>query len=180
MKIVPIFEDKLHAFHYEGEEENEYDRLINSWYDPTYLYEFLTEHEADWQQNKDSQKCTKQQLVNLLLDDAEYIDDKLIEITESNEKQLSDFFKPLDNKEYKCDVQLSMQKGRKSYLRLYAIRIDDNIFVITGGAIKFHHLMEDKEHTKIELAKIKKARDYLKSQSVLDEDGFNDFLNEQE
>lgn len=180
MKIVSIFEDKLYAFHYDGEEENEYDRLINLWYDPSYLYEFLTQNEADWRENLQSKNYTKQQLVHLLLEDAEYIDDKLIEITESTSQKLSSFFKPLNNNEYKCDVQLSMQKGRKSYLRLYAIRIEDNVFVITGGAIKFHHLMEDRPHTKNELSKIKKARDYLKAQSILDEDGFNDFLNEQE
>jgi hypothetical protein len=37
MKIVTIFADQLYAFHYMGEAENEYDRLMEQWTDVSYL-----------------------------------------------------------------------------------------------------------------------------------------------
>ncbi|MBK8833138.1 MAG: hypothetical protein IPN60_20280 [Saprospiraceae bacterium] len=57
---------------------------------------------------------------------------------------------------------MSKQKARKNYLRLYAIRIDEDCFVITGGAIKLTHLMEDSPHTSKELTKLEKARSFLR------------------
>jgi len=91
---------------------------------------------------------------------------------------LYNFIQPLHNSEYQVKI-LSHQKGRQHCLRLYAIRIDEDTFVITGGAIKLplHHLMEDREHTRIELQKIKRVQDYLKANQITDEDSFFEFLN---
>ena len=70
------------------------------------------------------------------------------------------------------------QKGRKNYLRIYALRIDKNCFVITGGAIKFTHLMQDRKHTQLELNKIEMCRNYLKENGIIDADSFYEFLNQ--
>lgn len=91
---------------------------------------------------------------------------------------MEEFFKPLDNQEYHI-VELSKQKGRKNYLRLFAIKIDNNCFVITGGTIKFHHLNKDRPHTKKEMQKIDRCRDYLKDNGVFNSASFYEFLNEQ-
>ena len=64
-------------------------------------------------------------------------------------------------------------------MRLFAIKIDNNCFVITGGAIKFHHLNKDRPHTQKEMQKINRCRDYLKDNGVFDADSFYEFLNEQ-
>jgi hypothetical protein len=49
---------------------------------------------------------------------------------------------------------------RNRLLRLYAIKIDDNNYVITGGTIKLdnQHLMQHKMHTQKELDKIRRNR----------------------
>ena len=47
MKIVPIFADKLFAFHYENETADELSRLLNLWNDTFYLYQFIKENEQD-------------------------------------------------------------------------------------------------------------------------------------
>ncbi|MCU0328251.1 MAG: hypothetical protein MUE53_04605 [Chitinophagales bacterium] len=84
----------------------------------------------------------------------------------------------MDNQEYHI-VELSKQKGRKNYLRIFAIKIDKNCFVITGGAIKFHHLNKDRPHTLREMQKLSRCRDYLKENRVFDADSFYEFINEQ-
>jgi hypothetical protein len=175
MKIVHIFAHKLFAFHYMNEVDNEYDRLMDLWNDTVYLYEFLKENQKDIPRTK-----TIGKIANELIEDAYELDERLIEITNSTDKKLSFFFQSLSNHEYRTKI-LSFQKGRQSLLRMYAIKIDDDTFVITGGAIKLplHHLMEDRAHTKIELTKLNVAKAYFTSKGVLNEDSFFEFLNEE-
>ena len=174
MKIVAIFAHRLFAFKYEGEADNEYDRLLDLWMDTEYVRSFLNANEKDIPSHK-----TKRQFVEYIRQDAINIDEQLIRITETTDQLLSYFFKPLHNNEYKFKI-LSLQKGRQHCLRLYAIKIDEDTFVITGGAIKLplHHLMEDREHTRVELQKLKSAKSYLKENGVFDEESFFEFLNE--
>ena len=64
-------------------------------------------------------------------------------------------------------------------MRLYAIKVDENCFLITGGTIKFHHLMRERPHTALELEKINQCKDYLKENSVFDAESFVEFINVQ-
>lgn len=47
-------------------------------------------------------------------------------------------------------------------MRLYAIRLDPNLYVITGGAIKLTETMNERDHTKNELQKLEQAAVWLK------------------
>lgn len=69
---------------------------------------------------------------------------------------------------------LSLQKGKikRNQLRLYAIKIDDDCFVITGGAIKMSQKMDEHEDTALELVKLNNARIYLNSKDVFNQDSF--------
>ena len=174
MEIVAIFASKLFAFKYKGETENEYDRLLDLWIDTEYVRNFLNANEKDIPNNK-----TKRQFIEYIREDAIYIDEQLIKITKATDHSLSYFFQPLDNNEYQFKI-LSLQKGRRHCLRLYAIKIDEETFIITGGAIKLplHHLMDDREHTRLELRKLDKAKRYLQENGVIDDDSYYEFLNE--
>jgi len=172
MKIVSIFADQLFAFHYDNEKMNELQRLLTLWNDISYLHEFVTHNKSDVPQKGNIHK-----LIFQLIDNANDIDETLNETSKNPERKLEEFFKPLNNQEYQF-VELSKQKGRKSFLRLYAIKIDTNCFIITGGAIKFHHLNKDRPHTQEEMQKLDKCREYLKDNNVFDADSFYEFLNE--
>ncbi len=165
MKIVCIFTGQLYAFHYSGEKDNELTRLLSLWRDTQFLKDFINQNHTDIPKHENIEKLPLK-----LIDLADEIDDTLLDIYENN-LNLENFFKPLDNNEYQI-VTLSKQKGRKNYLRLYALKIDTNCFVITGGAIKFHHLMKDRKHTFDELTKIEKCREFLKSNDVFDAESF--------
>jgi hypothetical protein len=161
MKIVPIFAEKLYAFQYAGEVEDEYFRLLDLWTDNAYLRQFA----------KNNNIADIREFVNRIIADAEYIDDLMIRINRSNQP-LESFFKPLRNLETGTRV-LSLQKGRKNELRIYAIKIDTNLFVITGGAIKLVLEMDQREKGKLEAAK-----DYFKHNHVFDNDSFYELINE--
>lgn len=65
-----------------------------------------------------------------------------------------------------------------SWLRLYAIKLEPGCYIITGGAIKLTHTMQEREHTLAELVKMEQVRNYLIANKAIDTDGFVDFLSE--
>ena len=65
-----------------------------------------------------------------------------------------------------------------SWLRIYAIKLEPGIYIITGGAIKLTRTMQEREHTLVELARMEKVRRFLLDNDIADKDSFMDFLNE--
>lgn len=174
-KIVDIFAPHLYSFVYKKNDtdqndeydENEYDRLMDLWTNVDYLWKYAKANKVD----------NIRQFVQQKLNDAERIQDLLEEITQNGE-QLDRYFHPLNNDEYGFKL-LGLKKGKVSRfdgLRLYAIKIDDNLFVITGGAIKMSLKMADHPDTLMELEKLDKAKQFLIEQQVFDEDSFFDFF----
>lgn len=168
MKIVSIFAEKLFSFHYQDEGDNEFDRLMELWTNPQYLKKFA----------EDNGIADVEDYVLDRLSDAEQIQDVLDEI-ETDEIPLEQYFKPLLDKETGIKI-LSLRKGKlkHNHLRIYAIKIDTECFVITGGAIKMSQAMQDFPDTQIELDKLKAAQRYLNDNGVFDIDSFFELLSE--
>jgi hypothetical protein len=101
------------------------------------------------------------------LDELERLLDEWMDI-----EKLSVFFE--DNSTDLKYFELAKQKSKRRWLRLYAIRVDKGTFVITGGAIKLTHYMDERHHTRKELLKLELCSNYLKSQGVFDFDSFNE------
>lgn len=171
MKIVSIFAPNLYSFQYSST-KSELRRVLDLWNNPNHLFQFV---EANKQ---DIGKRSVEAVVEQILEEAQELDDLLYYLSNNEVENFDQFFKPLENTEYKIRV-LSRQKGRINYLRIYALRIDDNCFVITGGAIKFTQFMDDRDHTKQELKKLSRCKSYLQENNVFDSDSFYGFLSEQ-
>ncbi len=67
-----------------------------------------------------------------------------------------------------CFSTLGKEKARlkdahkhASWLRIYAIKLEPGIYVITGGAIKLIRTMQEREHTLQELTKMEMVRSHL-------------------
>ncbi len=161
MKIVCIFADQLFACHYEGEEDNEYDRLMELWTDVEFLSNYAKENNIP-----DVRK-----FVMNVLQGAEQIQNLLEEINQ-NKKPFTTYFEPLQYSEINRVISLQKGKIRKNILRLYAIKLDDTCFLLTGGAIKMSQTMQGHPDTNRELEKLKQVRAYLKDNGVFDEDSF--------
>ncbi|MBF4515582.1 DUF479 domain-containing protein [Flavobacterium sp. ANB] len=169
MKIVDIFAPALFSFHYDGEVDNEYDRLMDNWTDVNYLRKYAKSNGIE----------NVNQFVRERLKDAEQIQDLLEEII-TNKQPLEFYFRTLFDTESGIKT-LSLQKGKidKNGIRIYAIKIDKDCFVITGGAIKMSQTMQGHPDSNNELMKIKDAKNYLQENSVIDEDSFYELINEQ-
>lgn len=166
MKIVSIFEcskDCLFAVKYGGSDLDALELLQEKWSDPEDLRIFFKQYKQDYENYYG--KAPLSQIVEKAIDDADALFETLFKLAEDESgKHLSEFFKPLDNKEAETAYELQQLKAygilSNSFLRIYAIRYG-NSFVITGGAIKLTKQMKDRKHTQEELYKLNLVRDYL-------------------
>jgi hypothetical protein len=83
-------------------------------------------------------------------------------------KRLSDYFEPLQLKERKVKLGFHKGKIRQNNLRIYALKIDEEMFVITGAAIKMSQKMEAHFDTLNELKKLNQARAFLVNEDIVD------------
>ena len=65
-----------------------------------------------------------------------------------------------------------------SWLRIYAIKLEPGIYVITGGAIKLTRTMQEREHTLRELIRMEDVRSHMLANNIVDKDSFDDYLSE--
>lgn len=118
------------------------------------------------------------EFINDIVEDAFDIQDFLDNISESN-LPLGYYFEPLQPSE---NIKLlALQKGKLRFnrIRLYAIQIDKNCFVITGGAIKMSQKMQDHPGTNLELKKLFAAKKYLEEKGVFNDDSIFELIKEQ-
>jgi len=191
MEIIPIFAPHLYAISYpktydtvwneeicsffEDEEIgniDEFKRNFELWSNPMYLYDYFESNQVYlrvefWRafSIEDAARITKQKAFEF---------EKLL--TENN-TNIESHFQPLDNRTIHF-TELIKGKSKYDWLRLYAIKIDSNRFLITGGAIKLTHKMKDHVSTRTELNKLEKTKNYLVELGVIDGDSFDDALYE--
>lgn len=174
-KIDDIFANEtLFAVRYTTNEENELKRLLNLWSNPAEVYNFVKKNAGDLLKNN-----TIEELTQKILEEAEYIDNTLNQLKENAHVNLDDFFLPLNA----SDTQyLGKKKGKKvgfTFLRLYAIKIEDNCYLITGGAIKLTSKMGESEDTLRQIGRLDIWRADLDKQGVSGKKEFFEYVKEQ-
>jgi hypothetical protein len=172
MRIVSIFGVRLSAFHYDDEAFDEVRRLFKQWYDPEFLEDFFTKNLQDVQSGFFG-PISIERAITATRAEAVRLERELERLSKNEQESLDKIFQPLDI--YRDDeFHRSKAKGdrHKSWLRIYALKIDSNVYVVTGGAIKLTRLMQERAHTNRELQKFERCRDYLHEQGITDIDGF--------
>lgn len=121
-------------------------------------------------------------MVDDTFEDAESLEELILEFPYT--ENLDDLFTPLGLSDSRTR-ELSREKARNwdrkrhaSWLRVYAIRLDPNVYVVTGGAIKLTRTMQERAHTQLQLDKLNRCKSYLQSNGVFDQDSFVEFTNE--
>lgn len=168
MKIVSILAYQLFAFHYDNEDDHEYNRLMELWTDVSFLKSYAIKNNID----------DDETFINEILQDTEQIQDFLENLNQKNQPY-EFYFEPLQISESSRFLAFQKGKIKKNRLRFYAIKLDANCFVITGDAIKMSQKMQEHPDTNNELIKLEKARAFLNKNGVFDEDSFYELLIEQ-
>lgn len=162
-------------------ELDELTSLFEQWNDANYLFKFFRDNIDDLKSYFKIERVS--QAIQDTFEDSDALEELILTFPYTEE--LDTLFKPLDVTDTKS-MELTRQKARNwererhdSRLRIYAIRLEPNVYVVTGGAIKLTRAMQDKEHTMIELNKLNKCKEFLKRNGVFDKDSFID-LNMEE
>ena len=165
-------------------DSDEFSRLFNNWQDPEYLDGFFNKHKDDLESGFFN--FTIEEAIQKTIDEAYEFEQKILSVAEKGKESITEnlqtLFKPLNNYENEIYPIPKYQKSKtygsnyKSWLRIYAIRIEKNVFIITGGAIKLTKTMNDREHLKKELIKLEKVKSFLISEGIIDNDSIIDFL----
>jgi hypothetical protein len=105
------------------------------------------------------------------------MEDLINDIAESD-GQFKRLFIPLKYSETNKTISLRKGKINHNRLRLYAIKLIDELFIITGGAIKISQRMQDHPSTAQELSKLSEARIYLDINDTHNKDAFFELIAE--
>lgn len=173
--------DHLWAVKEPDKELDELALLFEQWNDADYLFRFFKENIDDLKSYFKIERIS--QAIQDTFEDSDVLEELILTFPYTEE--LDTLFRPLDVSDTRS-MELTRQKARNwererhdSWLRIYAIRLEPNVYVVTGGAIKLTKAMQDKEHTMIELNKLNKCKEFLKRHGVFDKDSFID-LNMEE
>lgn len=182
MKIECIFEiveGALASIKYEDEPEDAFAYCFSMWEDVEYLENFFEEHKTDlsgefWQMGVED-------AVIKVLDEARTFKEDIFYYAEHGKtatgaEQLENYiFTPL-HKDILSNIRIESKaygtESGRSMLRMYAIRLGSNQYVVTGGAIKLTKELQSSEHTARELDKLKLVSSYLKTLGI---DGASDY-----
>lgn len=180
MTFDDITEDgRLWSVRYDGESDNALYTLFDQWSDVMWLRSFF---KTNWQDLTSYFKITDvNQAIEDTIEDSNILQGIIMDI--SPEANLDEIFHPLENFRTteillgKEKARLKRQKRHSSWLRIYAIKLSEGVYVITGGAIKLTLKMEEREHTRQELVKLEKVRSFLLSENIIDDDSFVEYMN---
>ena len=146
---------------------------------------FFDKHQNDLQKELFS-FISIEDAISDTIEEASLLEAELIRIAKLGEKDatqtLQTLFKPLnkrDESKYPIpDFQQSKVYGeyKPSWLRVYAIRIERNAFVVTGGGIKLVQRMQEREHLQKELDKLELIKQYLIDKEIIDREDFVEFF----
>jgi len=170
MKIINTFVPRLSSFKFHSKDELE--RNFDLWTDEKYLYSFFEMNQSNLAYFKVK---TIKDAVLKTIQQTRIIQERLYEYVLDKNKNLDELFLNLDDNQY-YETVLSKQKSKQFWLRLYAIKVESNHYVITGGVIKLVHQMEQSELTRKEKQTIEKCRNYLQDKGVYDADSFYELI----
>lgn len=182
MKFVKVIDgyEHLWAVKEPDKEFDELTSLFEKWNNADYLLDFFKDNIEDLKEHFHVEKVSE--AIRDTFEDADELEELILEFPYT--ENLDGLFMPLDITDARC-VELTRRKARNwnrdkhaSWLRIYAIRLEANVYVVTGGAIKLTHLMQDREHTAMELDKLNRCKAFLKANGVFDKDSFVDLNKE--
>jgi hypothetical protein len=169
---------KLWAVVYDGDNQDILTKTISNWLNPAFLEVFFNDNKKDLESY--FHITNVDEAIYDTIADAASLSCLILDI--NPDANLDRLFRPLENQRIR-EMLLSREKakgkrqsGHPSWLRIYAIKLDPEIYLITGGAIKLSYYMADREHTLNELKKMEMVRNFLIDNGIVDADGINDTL----
>jgi len=156
LRIISAYRNLI-SVKYGVNDETEFSLLFAQWSDPEYLFNFFHENKSDLKSHSINSAVSE------VLHDARQTENYILDSAETGNSDFLTKFIPLHSRdEEKSMLKCKMYGSRSnSMLRIYGIKLANEVVIITGGAIKLTRTMQERAHTKIELQKIKQVARYL-------------------
>ena len=184
MKFVPIFDDEdcLLSVKKDNERQDEFSKIFDQWTDIEYLDKFFTTNEVDLKRPFWDGISIEQAIIETR-NEAIKFRKYLKRISEKPPKERKPLFlrlfHPLSQHQGTIpflERKKVYGKRNKTWLRIYALKAGDDMYIITGGAIKLTNTMGERAHTIKELKKLEICEQFLKSEGIVDADGIIELL----
>ncbi len=173
MKIINIFADQIFAFQLDGNAEDEFHRNLNLWNDVEYLKNYFEKNKSFIIGNSFLNIGGIRDFIYQVSDNAQDLDE-IIEMSFEN-GNLHEFFIVLNEKQPLHETYSDV-KAKQKFLRLYGIKMEDDTFIITGGAIKITRSMQEHEDTQKELEKFEFCKQFLKENDITNDEQLYEYL----
>lgn len=179
LDIVCIYPDYLFAIKFDDKDSNEYDASFSLWRDLDYLVDFFTENKSlletgFWHNSirSTAPEDLAQSIVDESFDFERFIQEVAQNTADGELPDFDSFFQELGG-QYKF---LREHVPHKSYgtasptmLRLYAIRVNPNCYVVVHGGIKLTKQIQDTPQLNRELfSKIDNVLRFFKANGIID------------
>ena len=176
MEIEEIYKPYIYSIKYDDQEYCEFDRLFDAWNDMTEVVDFMRSHQEYLNNPIWGQTYTPESAARKVRDEANELDDLFYRLSENTsdgeQPDYDSHFKYLDGKYqvYEYIPMKSYGTGKPSFLRMYAIKLKNNLYVITGGGIKLADTIQNSpDLQKHVLQNIDKVRTWLIQNGIIDE-----------
>lgn len=180
MKIVDIFaivNDSLYSVQYEEKPYDEFKMLFDQWQDIEYLEDFFENNKKDLE-NGIYKHLSIEEAIARTTREAFNFEQIILQAAKKSSTNpeakhtlekvvFKSLHKNIFNNEYIESKAYGVEQ--KSWLRIYAIRLAENVYFVSGGGIKLTKDMKP-PHLKAELKKLKATTEYLKENFIVDED----------
>lgn len=184
MEIVEIYQDWLYSISFDEEDLNEYQRVFREWHDLDYLIRFFTQNKncvnTEFWLNAGLDPDNPEKSAERVIGEADSLESYIIQIVNNcsngEKPDLDEYFHFLGGK-YKCLWSLEPVKSYgtnlPSLLRLYAIKIDVNCYLIVYGGIKLGDTIQNSPVLKDKVFnKIDSVLSFLKANGITDSEDF--------
>ena len=176
MEIEEIYKPNIYSIKYNGQELCEFDRLFDAWNDITEVVEFMQAHQAYLNNPVWGEQYTPISAARKVRDEAIELEDLFYNLCKNTDQgktpDFDSYFKFLGGKYhvYEYIPMKSYGTGRPSFLRIYAIKLKNNLYVITGGGIKLADTIQDSPDLQNHVIQnIDKVRAWLIQNGIMDE-----------
>lgn len=180
MKIVGIFDvvkGNLYTVQFDNKEQDEFADAFEKWQDIEYLEQFFEDNIKDLQSGFFRNISIEEAVFRTTEEALKF--EKYIKRAAFNSSKDPNHERTLDNAVFTSlheDVysythieSKAYGKAKDSWLRLYAIRLAENVYFISGGTIKLTKAMNNRKHLLLELEKLQKVKDHLKELDIIEE-----------
>ncbi|WP_123776067.1 hypothetical protein [Brumimicrobium aurantiacum] len=180
MKIVDIFaivQNSLYSVQYDGKPYDEFKTLFDQWQDIEYLEDFFENNKKDLENGIYKHFSIEEAIERTTLEAAKFeqtirksAENSIYNPDEDNTLEhliFKSLHKDILNNNYIESKAYGVK--HKSWLRVYAIRLTENVYFVSGGGIKLTKAMTP-DHLKKELKKLRTTTQYLKENFIVDED----------